>query len=354
MSINAESKVESLLLVDDEAMIRRLLNVRLSELGYTIYEATDTEQAAVQLREHLVSLVMMDIRMPGKSGEAYLPEILSEYPETAVIMCTAVSEASTAIECLKRGACDYLTKPFNFDEVSMSVKSALEKRRLIRENRDHQNNLEHKVAAQAQVIKDSFLNSIEALAFALEAKDDYTIGHSQRVGEMAVVIAGALGLSKEVQEKVRLAGLIHDIGKIGINEIVLNKPGTLTAAEYGAVKQHCQIGERILSPVMDDKELMQMVRSHHERYDGSGYPDGTQGVDIPIGAAILSVCDAFDAMTSKRPYRSSMKTDIAFEEIKLGRGKQFNPQVVDAFLRSREYLAPPLPKNAGVEIEVGK
>jgi response regulator RpfG family c-di-GMP phosphodiesterase len=306
------------------------------------------------LRENRISLVLMDIRMPGKSGDTYLPEILSEYPDTAVIMCTAVSEAETAIECMKRGACDYLTKPFNLDEVTLSVERALEKQRLVRENRDHQNNLEHKVAAQAQVIKESFLNSIEALAFALEAKDDYTIGHSQRVGEMAVIVAKSMGLSNEVQERIKLAGLIHDIGKIGITELVLNKPGTLTAAEYKEVKQHCQIGERILSPVMDDDELMQMVRGHHERYDGKGYPDGKRGDEIPIGAAILSVCDAFDAMTSKRPYRSSMEIDRAFEEIKIGRGNQFNPEVVDAFLLVREYLAPPLPKNAGVEIEVGK
>ena len=274
--------------------------------------------------------------MPGKSGEEYLSEILKQYRDMAVIMVTAVNDAHMAIDCMKKGASDYLTKPFNLDEVLISVERALEKRRLIIENRDYHNNLRQKVDAQAEIIRQSFLNSIKALANALEAKDKYTSGHSQRVGDMAALTACEMGFSAEDQERIMLAGLIHDIGKIGIQGSVLNKEGKLTELEYAEMKQHCQIGERILTPVMDDKDLMRMVRHHHERYDGQGYPDGLEGEKIPIGAAILGVCDAFDAMTSARSYRDSIKETEAIEEIKRCKGTQFNPEVVDAFLRIKK------------------
>jgi putative nucleotidyltransferase with HDIG domain len=342
------------LIVDDESVICKLLNLRLSQGGFTCYEAYNTDQAAILLKKHPITLMIMDIRMPGKSGEEYLTEVIKDYPDTAVIMVTAVNDAHIAIDCMKRGAYDYLTKPFNLDEVFLSAERAMEKRRLTLENRDYQNNLEQKVAAQAQKIKDSFLNSIKALAYALEAKDNYTSGHSQRVADMAEVTAREMGLTLEEQTRIRLAGLIHDIGKIGINGAVLNKEGRLTGNEYEEMKKHCQIGERILSPVMDDHELMHMVRSHHERFDGKGYPDGIAGQDIPIGAAILSVCDAFDAMTSKRSYRSTMKPEVAFEEIKRCRGTQFNPEVVDAFLKAREQYTSLINRDNRVEIEVGQ
>jgi response regulator RpfG family c-di-GMP phosphodiesterase len=300
---------------------------------------SNTEQADILLKKYPITLVIMDIRMPGKSGEEYLPEIISTYPDIAVIMVTAVNDAHMAINCMKRGAYDYLTKPFNLDEVFLSAERAMEKRRLILENRDYQNNLEQKVAVQAQKIKDSFLNSIKALAYALEAKDTYTSGHSQRVGDMAAVIAREMGFSSEEQERVRLAGMIHDIGKIGIQGTVLNKEGRLTDDEYAEMKRHCQIGERILSPVMNDSGLMQMVRSHHERFDGKGYPDGIVGKDISTGATILSVCDAFDAMISERSYRSAMEANAAFDEIKRCQGTQFNPEVVNAFLKARDHFA---------------
>ena len=326
----------SVLIVDDEVVICKLLNLRLSQGGYTCYEASNTEQAENLLKKHDIKLVIMDIRMPGKSGEEYLPELLAAHPDTAVIMVTAVNDAHMAIDCMKRGAFDYLTKPFNLDEVYLSTERAMEKRRLILENRDYQNNLEQKVAIQAEKIKGSFLNSIKALAYALEAKDNYTSGHSQRVGDMAAVTARELGLPQEEQERIRLAGLIHDIGKIGITGTVLNKEGRLTEAEYEEMKKHCQIGERILTPVMDDEELMKMVRYHHERFDGKGYPDGVFGQNIPTGAAILSVCDAFDAMTSERSYRSSMEVRIALEEIKRCSGTQFHPEVVTAFFKASD------------------
>jgi putative two-component system response regulator len=321
-----------ILLVDDEEMIRRLLSQKLSAEGYRCEQAANAGQALEKLKGGSIELVILDIKMPGKSGVELLPEIKAKYPDTAVIMATALSDASTAINCMKAGAYDYVTKPFNLDEVSFSVSRALEKRRLELENRDYQQHLEQKVEEQAQKIRTSFFNAVTALAYALEAKDVYTSGHSQRVTEISEAIAKHMGLPKETIEKIRLAGLVHDIGKIGVRESVLNKPGSLSEAEFKHVRLHSQTGERILKPIVDDKEILKAVRHHHERYDGWGYPDGLQGERIPLLARIIAVADTFDAMTSERPYRKALTKEEACAEVERCRGTQFDPQAADAFL----------------------
>ncbi len=326
-------KQDKVLIVDDEAVVRRVLRQKLSAEGYCCEEAGNAYQALDKLSGDAVELVILDIKMPGKSGVELLPEIKLSHPDTAVIMATAVSDTSVAIECMKEGAYDYLTKPFNLDEVILSAKRALEKRRLELENRDYQRHLEQKVAEQAKKIRASFLNSVAALAYALEAKDKYTSGHSQHVAEISVAIAGKLGMSQESIERIRLAGLIHDIGKIGVGESILNKPSRLTDSEFWHMKSHPEIGERILAPVVDDEEILRVVRHHHERYDGAGYPDGLSGEQIPVGARILAVADTYDAMTSERPYRKAMSAEAACAEIERCQGTQFDPEVVDAFLR---------------------
>jgi response regulator RpfG family c-di-GMP phosphodiesterase len=307
--------------------------MKLSQLGYTCFEAANAEQAKAQLATKPIELVLMDIKMPGQTGVQLLPEIIAAYPDLAVIMMTAVNETQVAIDCLKKGAQDYLTKPFNLDEITLSTQRALERRRLVLENRGYQRGLEDKVQAMTTKIRASFFNTIESLAYALEAKDFYTRGHSERVAGMAVGVARDMGLAEEEQEHVRLGGLIHDIGKIGVRELVLNKADKLAPEEYEQVKQHCYIGERILRPVIDSEDILKMVRHHHERYDGGGYPDGLRGGDIPHGAAILAVCDAYDAMTSQRSYRPAMSIEAARAEVVRGKGSQFAPEVTDAFLR---------------------
>jgi putative two-component system response regulator len=322
-----------ILLVDDEAMIRQLLSQKLSPEGYRCEQAANAEQALEKLKKDgSIELVILDIKMPGKSGTELLPEIKAKYPDTAVIMATAVDDASIAINCMKAGAYDYVTKPFNLEEVGFSVKRALEKRRLELENRDYQQHLEQKVEEQAQKIRASFFNAITALAYALEAKDVYTSGHSQRVTEISVAIAKHLGLPSETIEKIRLAGLVHDIGKIGVREAVLNKPGSLSDEEFEHVRLHSVTGERILQPIVDDGEILKAVRHHHERYDGTGYPDGLKGEQIPQLARIIAVADTFDAMTSERPYRKALTKDVACAEVERCRGTQFDPEAADAFL----------------------
>jgi putative two-component system response regulator len=333
-------KREGILIVDDEEAIRRILNQKLSREGYRCHEAGNSSQAVDELRNNAIDLVILDIKMPGKSGAELLPEIRTSYPDTAVVMATAITDTSTAIQCMKQGAYDYITKPFNLDEVILGVDRALEKRRLELENRDYQQHLEQKVEEQAKKIRASFLSAITALAYALEAKDKYTSGHSQRVAETSVAIAKELGMPQDSIDKIRLAGLVHDIGKIGVRESVLNKPCRLTDEEFNHIKSHCEIGEHILTPIVEDEEILKAVRHHHERYDGRGYPDGLSGEQIPLGARILAVADTYDAMTSERPYREAMSAEVTYTEIERGKGTQFDPEVVDAFLRTTKFACP--------------
>jgi putative two-component system response regulator len=326
----------SILIVDDEAAVRRLLSQRVAMEGYWCEEASTGDEALIKIRTTPVHLVILDIKMPGRSGIELLPEIKVAYPDIAVIMVTAVTDTSTAIQCMKQGAYDYVTKPFNLDEVVLSIERALEKRRLELENRDYQQHLEWKVGEQAQKIRASFLNAITALVYALEAKDKYTCGHSQRVAEISVAIATELGLPQQNIEKIRLAGLIHDIGKIGVRESVLNKPGRVNADEYQHILSHSDIGEHILTPIVEDEQILRAVRHHHERYDGTGYPDRLSGSQIPLGARILAVADTYDAIISGRPYREAQSIRAACDEILRHKGTQFDPEVVDAFLRNQK------------------
>ncbi len=326
-------KKDRILIVDDEAPIRRLLLHKLSKEGYQCLEAGSVEGAREILRSGSIGLVILDIKMPGRSGSEFLPEIGGQYPDTAVIMATASDGAATAINSMKQGAYDYLIKPFNLDEVVMSVERALERRRLRLENRDYQLNLEKKVAEQTVKIRESFLGSLKALVMALEAKDSYTSGHSRRVAEVSVMIARELGMSPEDIERISVAGLIHDIGKIGVKESILNKPGGLTVDEYKHIQRHSEVGTHILTAVIEDNQILEAVAHHHEQYDGSGYPDGLGKEQIPLGARILAVADAFDAMTSARPYREAMNVKTTCAKIRSSIGNQFDPDIAEALLR---------------------
>lgn len=229
------------------------------------------------------------------------------------------------------GACDYIIKPINLSELPIRVRKALDRRRLVLENEESRLHLGDKVKEQTKKIHEVFLNSITSLAFALEARDKYTGGHSQRVSKIALLICRRLGLKQDYTEKVTLAGLVHDIGKIGIKESILMKEEPLTDEEYSHIMAHSIIGEHILKPAIDDEEILKMVRHHHERYNGTGYPDGLSKQHIPLGARILAVADIYDAMTSDRPYRQAMKPNLTIDELKKQTHHMFDPVVVNAF-----------------------
>ena len=324
---------ETLLIVDDEVSIRRLIIQKLSREGYQCEEADNAEHALNVLATSPIALVMLDVKMPGKSGIEFLPEIKAGHPDIAVIMATAVNDINVAVECLKQGADDYLCKPFNLEEVFLSIQRALEKRRLQLEIREYQQYLEERIEEQTGEIRKIFLGAIEALVSALEAKDKYTGGHSRRVTDIALALGKELGLSAPDIEDLRWGSLLHDIGKIAVDQVIQNKPGKLTSEEYEHIMTHVQVGTEIVRPVVG-KKITEMIEHHHDHYDGSGLHQVIMGDDIPLGARILAVADAFDAMISDRPYRSAMSITDIVEEIKCCAGTQFDPVVVTAFLNT--------------------
>ncbi len=341
------TKQERILIVDDEEIIRKLLHQKLSSEGYHCAEASTADQALDKLRSNAVELVLLDIKMPGKSGVELLPEIKASYPDTAVIMATAISDTSTAIQCMKQGAYDYLTKPFSLDEVILSIDRALEKRRLELENRDYQQHLETEVAKRTEQLRQAFekiklasLDTIHRLSRAAEYKDEDTGAHIKRMSQYSADVARKMGLADEMVETILYASPMHDVGKIGTPDRILLKPGKLSPDEWETMKQHTIIGAQILEG--SDAEFIKLAEvialTHHEKWDGSGYPKGLKGSEIPLAGRITAIADVFDALTSKRPYREPFPLKKSFAIIKKSRGSHFDPEVVDAFLAAEDEM----------------
>lgn len=341
-----------ILIVDDEPLIREILTRRLKNSGYSPIPAENAFEALNTMREHPCSLVLSDIMMPGMDGIALLKALRTTYPDTAVVMITAISNVSMAIEALREGAYDYLIKPFNLEEVVLSVRNALERRRLILENRLYQEHLGEIVKAQTEEIRQLLrteqericeLNkaieeidvthsaTLDALSTALDYRDNETEGHSQRVVRYSLEIGSVLGLERHDLEILGRGTLLHDIGKIGVPDAVLWKPGKLTDEEWIEMRNHVEYGYRMLKhiPFLMDAALIML--HHHERYDGAGYPQSLKGHDIVIGARIFAIADTYDAMTTDRPYRKALTDQDAREEITRCRGSQFDPAIVEAF-----------------------
>ena len=322
----------TILIVDDEKDIRKLLHQRLKSEGYHCVEVGNADEAWTCLGDSSTDLVLLNIKMPGKSGMELLPEIKERYRDIVVIMATGISDMNTAIESVRQGAYDYVTKPFNLDEVAHIVKRAMEKRRLKLELRDYQQHLEQKVEEQAKEIRKNFLGAMTALSFALEAKDSYTAGHSRRVTDIALAIGKKLALSEDELEDLRWGSLLHDIGKIAVGQLIVNKPGKLTAEEYEHVMTHPVVGASIVGPVVRSKRITELIEHHHAHYNGRGLNQKLEGKDVPLLARIVAVADTYDAMTSARSYRAALSREEALAEIRWEIGRQFDPLVANAFL----------------------
>jgi putative two-component system response regulator len=322
------------LIVDDEPSVRRSLVRMLQAQGFTCFEAgTGREALGVLERIGEAPLVISDMRMPELDGIGLLEALRERYPDTSVIMLTGMSETTTAVDCLHMGAADFLLKPISVGELQARVARALEKRALVLQNRFYQQHLERQVHEQAVRIQELFVQGIQMLARALEAKDAYTRGHSIRVSQYAVGTAQRLGFDGSSLDGIRLGGELHDIGKIGTREAVLHKPGTLTDEEFRQITEHPVLGERMLLPLArESPDVLRIVRSHHERLDGRGFPDGLRGEMIPIEARIVAVADSFDAMTTERPYRDARQPDAAVAELRRVAGTQLDPAAVEAFV----------------------
>ena len=334
------------LVVDDEVRLRQVLMHVMRADGFRCLEAGNGAEALELLKQYPVTLLLSDLRMPRMDGLALLREVRQRYADIAVVMITAVPDVDAAVSCLANGAMDYLIKPFLLEEVRARVAQALDRRRLILENREYQERLKERVAAQAHRLEEMFLAGVQALAEALELKDPYTRGHSIRVSQYSSILSRTLGLDDEMVRQIELGGHVHDIGKIGVREAVLNKTERLTEEEYEHIMIHPLVGWKILAPLLGDAPVaLNIVRSHHERIDGRGVPDGLGGDQIPLEARIVAVADAMDAMTSGRPYRGrEMTLGEALEELQRNVGTQFDARIVsaaDAAIRCGDlYLLP--------------
>ncbi len=330
---------EKILIVDDEPEIRFILARQLQGDSFECVEASSAHEALEKIERDRFSVVMSDVMMPGMTGVELLGLIRQQAPETSVIMITGVRDVSTAVASLRNGACDYITKPFDLLAIRRAVQHALERHRLVSLNSYYQRELERKVRERTldlnhtlRNIEDSYQITLEALASALDAREHETQAHSQRVREYAQTLAGCLGLPVGELLQVGRGALLHDIGKIGVQDSILLKAGKLTAEEWMEMKRHPQIGYEILQDVKFLAPAAEIVLTHQERWDGKGYPRGLAVSDIPLGSRIFAVVDTLDAMTSDRPYRKALPFQTALEEIRRCSGTQFDPTVVAAFL----------------------
>jgi response regulator RpfG family c-di-GMP phosphodiesterase len=356
----------AILVVDDEESIRGLLRRKLGADGYECDMAADGKEALWKAFMKDFDLVLMDIKMPGLSGMEALPQMVTDHPDTSVVMLTAVADAKTAVEAMKLGAYDYVTKPFDLDDLSMRVRRALERRRLVLENREYQRRLEERVQQQEGRIQqysqdavetlsreqavrnrlnggnhqdgleEAYLHMAESLALMAEAHEPYARGHSERVSLRAGEIAIQLRCSAEVIKRVKVAATLHDIGKVVIPDQILFKPGPLTPAEYSEVKRHPVAAVGIIQEVSYFEDILAIIESHHEWYNGKGYPKKLKGDEIPLGARIIAVADAYDAMTCPRPYRSRLSNEEAVQALKKGAAAQWDPRVVEALFKILE------------------
>src|SRR5271169_3333914 len=304
---------EKILVVDDEEAIREVISTLLDAQGFQCTTSSNGKLGLEAFRKDTFDLVLSDIVMPEMDGLKLLGELRLDDPDVPVIMVTAMHDISIALQAIRAGAYDYILKPFEKDQLYLSVRRALEHRRLVMENKTYQSDLEQLVAERtkqlSQTLRDleqSYDYTLGALGGALDAKDAETEGHCQRVTAFTITIAKAMGVDKATLKQIARGAFLHDIGKMGIPDSILRKPGPLTADERTIMRKHCEIGFSVLQRIPFLEDAAEIVLSHQECYDGSGYPHGLKGEQIPLGARIFAVADTLDAMISDRPYRKAL------------------------------------------------
>ena len=322
---------ESILLVDDEEAIRGILSKGLGMRGFVCDEAENGDRALEKLEKNPSDLVIMDINMPGRTGSEVLPEITKRFPETAVIMASGVTDTKVIAKCIKDGAQDYLNKPFRFEQVLACVNTTLDKRRVALEIQRYFQELGKKVGRDQNELRQLFFGAIQTLVNTLESKDSYTNGHSQSVVETAMVLGEQMKLSREDMENLCWAAMLHDVGKIAVDPNILNKPSELTTTEYRHIMIHAIVGPNLVRPFVNDR-IVDIISHHHDHYDGSGLDQNISGVNIPLGARIIALADAYHAMISDRPYRKALSRMDAMEEIQWCSGSQFDPVIANTLL----------------------
>jgi response regulator RpfG family c-di-GMP phosphodiesterase len=329
--------LDCVLIMDDEESVRSSLGQLLSSRGLGCQGVSTGEEALELLHHSGFAVLLCDVQMPGTPVTDLVRGALEIDPDLAIVMLSGLNDAATAAEALSSGALDYLVKPIGPADLYRAVDRALRKRELLTLQRSAARLIREEVALHAAELEQerSTLRSMtvsvaETLINAMEAKDVYLRGHSQRVTELAVSIAAELRLDEDTIEAVRLAGRLHDVGMIGIRESVLHKPNSLDSAEFEHVKDHIRIGMEILAPLKHLGAALNYIRDHHERWDGSGYPRGLQTDAISIGGRILAAADAYDSLTSKRAYRESMEPIRTMEYLSDSAGVSLDPEIYHA------------------------
>ena len=335
---------DRILIADDETSICHMISKRLTQEGFSCVAAHNGKEALKHFYKEDVSLIISDIRMPEMDGLEFLKHVKTAKPNMMFIIMTGYPEIQIAVEAVRQGATDFLIKPFDLELVVFSVRRALERKKMEEELESYQRNLEKLVEMRTEnlrqacrTLKKANLDSVKVLAEAVDAKDPYTRGHSDRVRRMSLRIAISLGFTEEKMEILEYGALLHDIGKIGIKDEILSKPGPLTPEEYQTIQEHPLIGVKIVEGVEFFKDKIAMIRNHHEHFDGKGYPDGLAGEAIPLEARIIAVPDAFDAMAGLRPHREAMALNDILSEMGKHNQRQFDPKILEIFLREKIY-----------------
>ncbi|HEY3626331.1 MAG TPA: HD domain-containing phosphohydrolase [Terracidiphilus sp.] len=333
-------KPARILVVDDETHVRSMIGVALERQGYDVQLARSGREALEFLDQDAFDLVLADIVMQDGNGIYLLDRIRGKQPNLPVVMVSAVHDISVAIDAMRRGAYDYLLKPFEREHLVATVIRALEYRQALQESQNYQQNLEQVVRARTEMLRQamedlehSYDITLEALGDALDLKDSETEGHSKRVTAYTIALARAMGISPAEIKVIARGAFLHDIGKMAIPDDILRKPAALSSEEQEVMREHCTRGFHILRKIPFLSEAAEIVYSHQEHYDGTGYPNTLKGGEIPIGARIFAVADTLDAITSDRPYRKASSFDAARQEILRCSGTQFDPSVVEVFLK---------------------
>ena len=322
-----------ILVIDDNPEVLKLMKMLLSD-EFDLEMTTSAEKGLALLKEKNPDLVLCDVMMPGMDGHAFSRAVKSDesLKHIPIILVTARTGAEMLAQGIQAGADDYISKPFDSVELKARIRSLLRFREVESELALVNRNLKMRTSDLVDQQRSLFLSTVKSLASAIDAKDEYTRHHSTRVTEFTLKIARKMSFSEKEIGDLELAALLHDVGKIAVPENILNKPGKLTDQEYALIKEHSARGESILSPVIELKDIARIVRAHHEHYDGTGYPDGLKGREIPLGARIMAVADAYDSITSERPYRKAASHRFAMKEIIRCSGVHFDPEVVEHFL----------------------
>ena len=327
-----------ILIVDDDAQVREVLDQIFMSASYDCLLATNGQEGLEVFRAAHPPLIVTDLKMPVMDGIGLLEAVRREDADVSVIVLTGAPDVKTAIDSLKLGAYDFIMKPVNVDELLFAAERALERRQLLIERREYHALLERRVEEATRDLQTAYRATLEALGSALDSRDVGTEAHSRRVHGYALATAREYGVAAADVPDLEHGVLLHDIGKIGIPDAILLKAGPLTPEEWQTMRRHPEIGKRLIEGVPFLRGAIPIIYCHHEKWDGSGYPRGLRGEEIPLGARIFTVVDAFDAMTFDRPYSKAIPFDAAYTEIKRCASAHFDPAVVEAFLRVPESL----------------